>query len=315
MNRKRSKPSLSAVREQHAAQEIDCRERGPPHRDAGMLGAEPIVALLFDGGVVGHEDDRLSGYRPRRRSRGRDIVDRFGQFLGPLWSMPSRVEVRRPAVLPVISKPRSLGNPQSRLVELGLDGGPDASGRQLSHALEPPALLQEAGCAPDAALNRGDTRAEWPGKWDRCRCRFRRLVRRPPRPDAVVRCRWRASGRTRQQSPQAGAGWSGRKGRGRSPAGIGAATRRRTGGPRRSRRRSSRRLFRDGPASDLREVLGRPALGRPTRAQVENDAGRGHARQRFLCPKQVVATDRQMEPRLRHVRPSTRVTRRTRSTA
>ena len=93
MNRKRSKPSLSACESstlrRRSIAENEARRTGMPECSS----AEPVVALLFDGGVVGHEDDRLSGYRPRRRSRGRGIVDRFRQFLGPLWSMPSRVEV------------------------------------------------------------------------------------------------------------------------------------------------------------------------------------------------------------------------------
>ena len=154
------------------------------------------------------------------------------------------------------------------------------------------AFLEEAGCAPDAALNRGDTRAEWPGQNGiGAGVDSDDPVRRPPRPDAAVRCRWRSSGRIRRRSA---ASWRSRGAAAKIEDGARLRSAQQgideTGGPRRSRRRSSRRRYSDGRApADLREVLGRPALGQPPRAQVENDAGRRHSRQSFLCPTPVVA--------------------------
>ena len=46
----------------------------------------------------------------------------------------------------------------------------------------------------------------------------------------------------------------------------------------------ARAEFRDGPAADLGEMLGRPALGLPPRSQVEHDPGRRHARQDLAVP-------------------------------
>ncbi len=50
------------------------------------------------------------------------------------------------------------------LFELGLDGRPNAVRRQLRHAVQPVAFLDEAGSAPDAALDGGDSRAERAGE-------------------------------------------------------------------------------------------------------------------------------------------------------
>ena len=128
-------------------------------------------------------------------------------------------------------------------------------------------------------------------KWDRCRCRFRRL--------GAGRCgqmQW--SGVVGEH--QVGLDSNRRKPEQGGPAaqvedgarlGSAPTARRRPGGPRRTRRRSSRRHIPRRPGVRSPRSARAASAGRPRAPQVENDAGRGHARQRFLCPKQVVATE------------------------